>query len=116
MSVLTPLRGGVLAVEWVLELYDMAVPFAQEILLFGVILHQLGQRCKFLAPIQVIVVARVLDLNVGHLIITPEREKPQKEFTQLVLIHVNRGGPTPKKHSAISCLYVSLVCLHPADI
>lgn len=51
-----PLRGGVLAVEWVLELDDMAVPLAQEILLFGVILHQLGQRGKLLPSVQVVVV------------------------------------------------------------
>ena len=52
-----PLRGRVLAVEWVLKLDDMAVPLAQQILLLCVILHQLGQRGKLLAPVQVIVVA-----------------------------------------------------------
>lgn len=46
----------------------MAVPFAQKVLLFGVILHQLSQRGELLTAVQVIVVARVLDLNVGHLI------------------------------------------------
>lgn len=70
-----PLRGGVLAVEWMLELDDMAVPLAQKILLFSVILHQLSERGEFLASIQVIIVARVLDLNVGHLIVTPEWKK-----------------------------------------
>lgn len=58
----------------------MPVPLAQEILLFGVILHQLGQRGKLLAAVQVVVVTRVLDLNVGHLIVPPEQEKPQREF------------------------------------
>lgn len=52
-----PLRGGVLAVEWVLELDDMAVPLAQQILLLCVILHQLGQCGKLLASVQVVVVA-----------------------------------------------------------
>lgn len=46
----------------------MAVPLAQKVLLFGVILHQLSQRGELLTAVQVIVVARVLDLDVGHLI------------------------------------------------
>ncbi len=79
-----PLRGGVLAVEWVLELDDMAVPLTQKILLFSVILHQLGQSGKLLASVQVVVVARVLDLNVGHLIVSPEQEKPQWQFNHSV--------------------------------
>lgn len=67
-----PLRSGVLAVEWVLELDDMAVPLTQQILLLGVILHQLGQRGELLASVQVVVIARVLDLDVRHLIVAPE--------------------------------------------
>lgn len=78
MSLSAPLRGGVLAVEWVLEFDDMPVPLAQEILLFGVILHQLGQRGKLLAAVQVVVVTRVLDLNVGHLIVPSEEEKSSR--------------------------------------
>lgn len=70
-----PLRSGVLAVEWVLELDDMAVPLAQKILLFGVKLHQLGQRGKLLATIEVVVVTGVLDLYVGHLIAPPKQGK-----------------------------------------
>lgn len=66
-----PFRGGVLAVEGVLELDDVAVPLPQQVLLLGVVLHQLGQRGKLLAAVQVIVVARVLDLDVGHLIVPP---------------------------------------------
>lgn len=66
-----PFRGRVLAVEGVLELDDVAVPLSQQVLLLGVVLHQLGQRGKLLAAIQVIVVARVLDLDVGHLIVPP---------------------------------------------
>lgn len=56
-SLSAPLRGGVLAVEWILELDDMAIPLTQEILLFGVILHQLGQGGERLASVQVVVVA-----------------------------------------------------------
>lgn len=77
-----PLRSGVLAIEWVLELDDMAVPLAQKILLLGVILHQLGQRGKLLATIEVVVVAGVLDLYVGHLI-TPPKQKKSTLNTQL---------------------------------
>ena len=81
-----PLRCGVLAVEGVLELNDVAVPLAQQVVLLGVVLHQLGQRGKLLPAIQIVVVPRVLDLNVGDLIITPtnradrerEREKERE--------------------------------------
>lgn len=53
----------------------MAVPLAQKILLFGVKLHQLGQRGKLLATIEVVVVTGVLDLYVGHLIAPPKQGK-----------------------------------------
>lgn len=53
----------------------MAVPLAQKILLFGVILDQLSQRGKLLATIEVVVVTGVLDLYVGHLITPPEQKK-----------------------------------------
>lgn len=80
-----PLRGRVLAVEGVLELDDVAVPLSQQVLLLGVVLHQLGQRGKLLAAVQVIVVARVLDLDVGHLIVPPgggmETEKKSSTFS-----------------------------------
>lgn len=104
VSLLAPLRRGVLAVEWVLELYDMSVPFAQQILLFGVILHQLGQRCELLPPVQVIVVARVLNLDVRHLIVAPGGRRKR----------VSRGGLTPEKQNFFVCM--CLVRLHPADI
>lgn len=93
----------------------MAVPLAQKILLLGVILNQLGQRGKLLAAVQVVVVTRVLDLNVGHLIVPPEREKTKWE-SLLVIMHVSRGGLTPKKHSAFFTLNFPLVNLHPGDI
>lgn len=105
-----PLRGGVLAVEWVLELDDMAVPLTQEILLFSVILHQLGQRGKLLASVQVVVVARVLDLNVGHLIVTPEREKPQWEFNHSVSYHACKQKWTHSKEALSIFLFVFLSC------
>lgn len=75
----------------------MAVPFSQEILLFGVVLHQLSQRGELLASVQVVVVTWVLDLNMGHLIVTPEwgEKKPDGEFSQLFFMWVNRGGLTP---------------------
>lgn len=100
MSLSAPLRGGVLAVERVLELNDMAVPLAQKILLLGVVLHQLGQRRKLLPPIQVVVVARVLDLNVGHLIVTPKRKNTHENHTC-----------KQRKVDSLPCLYFSLVGL-----
>lgn len=100
MSLSAPFRGGVLAVEWVLELNNMAVPLTQEILLFSVILHQLGKRSKLLAAVQVVVVTRVLDLNVGHLIVPSEQEKPQWEFNRLVSHHATTEMDTLKKCSA----------------
>lgn len=78
VSLWAPFGGGVLAVEWVLELNNMAVPLTQEILLFSVILHKLGQCGKLLAAVQVVVVTRVLDLNVGHLIVASGQEKKKK--------------------------------------
>lgn len=67
-----PLRGGVLAVERVLQLDDVAVLLPQQPLLLGVVLHQLCQRGELLAAVQVIVIPRVLDLNVRHLIVSSE--------------------------------------------
>lgn len=52
----------------------MAIPLAQKILLFGVILHQLGQRGELLTTIEVVVVPGVLDLYVGHLIAPSKQE------------------------------------------
>lgn len=75
----------------------MAVPLAQEVLLFGVILHQLGQRGELLASVQVIVVTRVLDLNVGHLIVTPGRENRGNSVNyHLFIMHVNSSELTLK--------------------
>lgn len=112
-----PLRGGVLAVEWVLELDDMAVPLTQEILLFGVILDQLGQRGKLLASVQVVVVAWVLDLDVGHLIVAPEQEKKNKiNKSQLVIMHINGGRFHFKEAlSIILFVFFSYTFMHTAD-
>lgn len=63
----------------------MTVPLPQQILLLGVVLHQLGQRGKLLAPVQVIVVTRVLDLDVGHLIIPPVQGKKKTRSESLCL-------------------------------
>lgn len=84
-----PFRGRVLAVERVLELDDVAVPLSQQVLLLGVVLHQLGQRGKLLAAIQVIVIARVLDLDVGHLITPPEGEMGKREKKSLTFFELN---------------------------
>lgn len=89
---LAPLRCGVLAVERIFKLNDVTIPLAQEVLLFSVILHQLGQCGELLASIQVIVVTSVLDLNVGHLILTPDgrkkkKEKKKRKFSQLSFIY-----------------------------
>lgn len=87
---LAPLRCGVLAVERIFKLNDVTIPLAQEVLLFSVILHQLGQCGELLASIQVIVVTSVLDLNVGHLIFTPDggkKKKKKKKFSQLSFIY-----------------------------
>lgn len=69
----SPLRRRVGAVERILELYDVAVLLLELPVVLHVVLHQLGQRGKLLAAIQVVVVARVLDLDVGDGAIPPAR-------------------------------------------
>ena len=83
VSLVAPLGGRILAVEWILEFNDVAVPLTQEILLLSVILHQLGQSGKLLATVKVIVVTRVLDLNVGHLIVPPAQNETLSYVCQL---------------------------------
>lgn len=61
-----PLRGGIRAVERVSELDDGAVLVLQDPVLRRVVVHQLRQRGELLPAVQVIVVARVLDPDVGH--------------------------------------------------
>lgn len=73
-----PLRGGILAVEGVLELDDVAVLLPQQPLLLCVVLHQLGERGKLLPSIQVVVIPRVLDLDVRHLIISSAEGRSNK--------------------------------------
>lgn len=67
----SPLAGGVRAVQWVLEVDDGAVPVLKNSLLLSVILHQFCQRRKLFPSVQVIEVPRVLDPNMGHLVIHP---------------------------------------------
>lgn len=43
-------------------------------MLLRVVLHQLCQSGKLLTSVKVVVVPRILDLNVGDLIISPNQE------------------------------------------
>ena len=70
-----PLGGGVGRVERVLELDDLSVALSELALVLHVVLDELGQRGKLLPAVQVIVVARVLDLDVRHFPVTSAREK-----------------------------------------
>lgn len=70
-----PLRGGVLAVEGVLQLDDVAVLLPQQSVLLRVVLHQLREGGELLPSVQVVVIPRVLDLDVCHLIVSPEEGK-----------------------------------------
>lgn len=62
----SPLCGGIRAVERVSELDDGAVPVLQDPVVRRVVIHQLRQRGELLPAVQVVVVARVLDSDVGH--------------------------------------------------
>lgn len=71
----SPLRRGVGTVERVLELDDVAVLLLQLPVMLHVILHQLRQRGELLPAVQVVEVARVLDLDVGDGAISPGKHK-----------------------------------------
>lgn len=71
IAVVLPLRSGVFAVERIFELDNVAVPFTQKVVLLHVVLHQLGQSGELLPSIQVIVIARILDLNVSDFVVPP---------------------------------------------
>ena len=60
-----------LIVERILELNDHSTPLPQGTRVFPVVAHQLSQGGKLLTSIQVIVVASILDLDVGYLLSTP---------------------------------------------
>lgn len=70
----SPLGRGVLAAQRVpkLDRGPAALPEKRPPLA-GVVLHQLRQRRKLLPTIQIVIVSCVLDLDVGHLILAPER-------------------------------------------
>lgn len=70
-----PLRRGVFAVEGVFQLDNVSIAFPQEVVLLGVVLDQFSQRGEFLPSVQVIIVPRVLDFNMGDLIVPPAQNK-----------------------------------------
>lgn len=70
-----PLCGGVRAVEGVFKLNDGAVLVLQNAVLRRVVLHQLWQGGKLLPSIQVVIVSRVLDADVGHCLAHPEKKQ-----------------------------------------
>ena len=55
----------------VLDLDDLAVAVLQRAAVVGVVVHQLRQCGELLAAVQVVVVARVLDADVGHVVLDP---------------------------------------------
>ncbi len=71
----SPLRSGIGTVERVFQLNDISVFLFQLSVMFHVILYQLSQGGKLLSTVQVIIVSRVLDLNVGDGAISPCEEK-----------------------------------------
>ncbi len=58
-----------------IQLNDISVFLFQLSVMFHVILYQLSQGGKLLSTVQVIIVSRVLDLNVGDGAISPCEEK-----------------------------------------
>lgn len=69
-----PFRRGVLAAQRVPELHGGPATLSEQPpALACVVLHQLGQRRELLPSVQIIVVACVLDLDVGHLVVAPGR-------------------------------------------
>ena len=58
-------------IEGILELNHMPILLFQLVPALCVVLHQLSQRGKFLPSVQVKVIARVLDFNVGDFSVPP---------------------------------------------
>lgn len=77
----SPLRGGVCTVERVLEFDDVSVLLLQLPVMLHVILDQLRQRGELLPAVQVVEVARVLDLDVGDGAISPEERRSAEGFS-----------------------------------
>ncbi len=76
-----PLRGWIRAVKRVLELNDVPVLLLELALVLHVVLHQLRQRGELLPAIEIVKVARVLDLDVGDLaILTPARKRKFNKY------------------------------------
>lgn len=73
----SPLRDRVLVAQWLLELYGGPAALSEQPPpLACVVVHQLGQRGEPLPSVEIIVVARVLDIDVGHLTVAPGRQVP----------------------------------------
>ena len=66
-----PFCSHLLTVERILELNDHSTSLPQDTRVFHVVAHQLYQGGKLLTSTQVIVVASILDLDVGYLLSTP---------------------------------------------
>lgn len=90
LCICSPLRSGIGTVERVFQLNDVSVFLFQLSMMFHVILHQLSQRGKLLSTVQVIIISRVLDLNVGDGAISPSEEKSfNSVYNWFILVHKN---------------------------